>query len=248
MVPASTAGPTGGFYAPVPWTVAAPLPRIRKLASAIQLSRLVARLLSRILMVVSAIQLPCLVASLLSPPVVLSMVQLSNYSGYEVSICHTAPRPGGQTPFQDVEAAICHTAPMPGGQLIIPSRGLGLDETIPLSSVEASVVAGQPAPVPGGSGVSQGLSAPMPVGHPLSTAGTFDDDEEEVPPNQDVSPFLHLICQVKAYLHQPSPEAPSLSQLMGVKKVQGSVLPCQPSLSHCRLWLKMFVRKPNAGP
>ncbi|MPC71096.1 hypothetical protein E2C01_065365 [Portunus trituberculatus] len=50
-------------------------------------------------------------------------------------ICYTLAMPGGQTPFQDVEAGICHTAPMPGSQLIIPSRGLGLGETIPFSSV-----------------------------------------------------------------------------------------------------------------
>ncbi|MPC45199.1 hypothetical protein E2C01_038890 [Portunus trituberculatus] len=83
----------------------------------------------------------------------------------EVTNCHTAPTPGSQTPFQDVEAGVNHMAPMPGNQLIIPSCGLGV------------------APVPGGSEVGQGLLAPMPVGHPLFTAGTCEDDEEEVSPN-----------------------------------------------------------------
>ncbi|MPC56427.1 hypothetical protein E2C01_050388 [Portunus trituberculatus] len=59
----------------------------------------------------------------------------------EVGICHTAPMPGSQTPFQDVEVSVCHTAPMPGDQPIIPSRGLGVSETIPRTlGVELSTI------------------------------------------------------------------------------------------------------------
>ncbi|MPC58419.1 hypothetical protein E2C01_052424 [Portunus trituberculatus] len=80
------------------------------------------------------------------------------------------------------------------------------------------------APMPGSQPLilSHGLinsTAPMPVGHPVSTVGTCEDEEEEVTPNQSVSPFLHLISQLRAYLHLSSPEAPSLSQLMGTERL-----------------------------
>ncbi|MPC47181.1 hypothetical protein E2C01_040917 [Portunus trituberculatus] len=139
--------------------------------------------------------------------------------------------PGSQTPFQDVEAGIYpygSHAWWPAYHLLTP--GESVPGSLPLIQ-EVSVEAGQLAPLPGGSGVGQGPSSPMPAGHPLSTTGTCEDDEEDVPPNQGVSPFLHLIGQVKAYLHMPSLEAPSSSQLMGVERGQGSVLPCQPSLT-----------------
>ncbi|MPC44971.1 hypothetical protein E2C01_038653 [Portunus trituberculatus] len=97
-------------------------------------------------------------------------------------VCHMAPMPGGQSPFQEVEAGFCHTAAMPGGQLMIPSHGLGIgvgvcplapmpggyplprndlghvdpgesvQDSLPLIQ-KTSVEAGQPAPVPGGSGM-----------------------------------------------------------------------------------------------
>ncbi|MPC54293.1 hypothetical protein E2C01_048204 [Portunus trituberculatus] len=41
----------------------------------------------------------------------------------EVSICHTTPKPGSQTPIWDIDGGICHMAPMPGGQPLIPSHG-----------------------------------------------------------------------------------------------------------------------------
>ncbi|MPC67577.1 hypothetical protein E2C01_061753 [Portunus trituberculatus] len=90
--------------------------------------------------------------------------------------------------------------------------------------------------------MDRGLSAPMPVGHPLSGAGTCEDDEE-VPSNQEgVSPFLHLIGQVRAYLHLPSPKAPSF-QLTGVERAQGSVLPRQSSLTLLRSVMAQAVRE-----
>ncbi|MPC73264.1 hypothetical protein E2C01_067587 [Portunus trituberculatus] len=84
----------------------------------------------------------------------------------------------------------------------------------------------------------------MPVGHPLSTAESYEDDEEDVPPNQEgVSPFLHLIGQVRAYLHLPAPEAPSLSYITGVERAQGSVLPRQPSFSLPRLLMAQTLHE-----
>ncbi|MPC28669.1 hypothetical protein E2C01_021879 [Portunus trituberculatus] len=165
---------------------------------------------------------------------------------------------GGLLPTQNMSVGVSHKAPMPGDQTHIPCVPLGSHAWQPSSSSQwfgpcgpgclpliqkAFVETGQPAPVPGGSGVSQGLSAPIPVGHPFSAARTCEDDEEEVSPSQGVSVFLHLIGQVKAYLHLPSPEAPSSSQLMGIERAQGSAFPCQSSLT-----LKLSVRKPNVGP
>ncbi|MPC66750.1 hypothetical protein E2C01_060901 [Portunus trituberculatus] len=152
-------------------------------------------------------------------------------------VSHKAPMPDDQTHVPCLGVVVCPLAPMPGG---CPLPCSGLDHADPGESVlgslpfilKASVEACQPAPVPGGSGMGQGLLAPMLVGHFISTAGTCEVDEEEVPPNQEgVSPFLHFIGKMRAYLHLPSPEAPSSSQLTGVEMAQGSVLPHQPSLT-----------------
>ncbi|MPC58360.1 hypothetical protein E2C01_052362 [Portunus trituberculatus] len=193
------------------------------------------------------------------------------FQDVEVGVCHTAPMPSGQTPFQDVEVGVYHMAPMPGGQPIIPSCGLGVSETIPRTlgvelgtimsdgllpsqsvsvgashkaSMEVSVEAGRPTVVPGGSGLGQCLSAPMPVGHPLSTEQSYEDEEEDVAPNQvGVSPFLHLIGQVRDHLHLPAPKAPSLSHLTGVERAQGSVLSSNPFFSFPRLLMAQAVRE-----
>ncbi|MPC61130.1 hypothetical protein E2C01_055194 [Portunus trituberculatus] len=122
----------------------------------------------------------------------------------EVGICHTAPMPGSQTPFQDVEAGVCHMAPMPGGQLIIPSRGLGVSETIPrtlgmelgtimsdglLSSQSVSVGASHKAPMLGNQtyvpcvGVSVCPLAPMPDAHHLPRSGVNLMDPGKSVPN-----------------------------------------------------------------
>ncbi|MPC42467.1 hypothetical protein E2C01_036089 [Portunus trituberculatus] len=130
---------------------------------------------------------------------------------------------------------VCPLAPMPGGHPL-PRSGLGNVEPggsvpggLPLIQ-EASVEAGKPALVPGGSVVGQSLLAPMPVGHPLSAAGTCEGDWEEVLPNQEgVSLFLHLTGQGQGHL--PSPEAASSSELTDVERAQGSVLPCHPTLT-----------------
>ncbi|MPC38388.1 hypothetical protein E2C01_031894 [Portunus trituberculatus] len=81
-------------------------------------------------------------------------------------------------------------APLPGSHPL-PRSDLGhvnpsesMPGSLPLIQ-EASIEAGQPAPVSGGSGMGQGLSAPMPVGHPFSTAGICEDDEEDKPLNQE---------------------------------------------------------------
>ncbi|MPC51959.1 hypothetical protein E2C01_045817 [Portunus trituberculatus] len=109
-----------------------------------------------------------------------------------VGVSHKAPMPGNQNRVPCVGVGVCPSAPMPGDHPL-PRSGLGhvdpggsLPGSLPLVQ-EASVEAGQPAPVPGGSGVGQGLSAPMPVGHPPSTVRSCEDDEEDVPPNQEYS-------------------------------------------------------------
>ncbi|MPC48419.1 hypothetical protein E2C01_042192 [Portunus trituberculatus] len=94
---------------------------------------------------------------------------------------HTAPMPGDQTHVPCIGVGLCLLAPMPGGHLLPRS---GLDHMDPGESVpgslpliqEASVEAGQPAPVPGGNEVGQGLSAPMPVDHPISAVETYEDE------------------------------------------------------------------------
>ncbi|MPC58223.1 hypothetical protein E2C01_052219 [Portunus trituberculatus] len=152
-----------------------------------------------------------------------------------VGVSHKAPIPGDQTHVPCVGVGVCPSAPMPGGHSL-PCSGLGhvdpgesLPGSLPLIQ-EASVEAGQLAPVPGGSEVGQGLSAPMPVSQPLFAARSCEDDEEEVPHNQEgVSPFLHFIGQVWAYLHLPSYEA------------QGKVLPHQPSLTLLQLLMVQAV-------
>ncbi|MPC87047.1 hypothetical protein E2C01_081895 [Portunus trituberculatus] len=129
-----------------------------------------------------------------------------------------------------MSVGVSHNAPILGNQTHVPCVGVGAmpgSHNLPHSGLGHV----DHAPVPGSSGVGQGLSAPMPVSHPLSAARSCEDDED-VPPNQEnVSLFLHLIGQVRAYLYLPSPEDPSLSQLMGVERPQGSVLPCQPSVT-----------------
>ncbi|MPC73014.1 hypothetical protein E2C01_067330 [Portunus trituberculatus] len=145
--------------------------------------------------------------------------------------------PSGHPTTQDTEELVCTPwLPCLVGHLLHSGLGhVDNSESVPGSLPlirEDSVEAGHLAPVPGGSGVDQGLSALMPVGYPLFAAGTCENDEEEVPPNQEgVSHFLHLIGQVRAYHHLPSPEAPSSSQLMGVERAQGSVLPHQLSFT-----------------
>ncbi|MPC89189.1 hypothetical protein E2C01_084124 [Portunus trituberculatus] len=145
---------------------------------------------------------------------------------------------------------------MPGGQLIIPSHGLGVvvefghshafsmfDGLLPTQNMNVGVshkasMLGNQSHVPC---VEVGMYslAPIPGSHPLPLSGldhvdparSCEDDEQDVPASQDVSPVLYLIGQVRAYLHLPSPEAPSLSQLTGVERAQGSVLPRQLSLT-----------------
>ncbi|MPC60691.1 hypothetical protein E2C01_054747 [Portunus trituberculatus] len=119
----------------------------------------------------------------------------------------------GLLPSQDVSVGVSHKAPMLGNQTHMPCVGIGVcpsatmpgSHPLPRSGVnhmnpdksEDSVEAGRPSAMPGGSGVGQSLSASMPVGHPLSTVESYEDDEEDVPPNQKgVSPFLHLIGQL----------------------------------------------------
>ncbi|MPC56709.1 hypothetical protein E2C01_050674 [Portunus trituberculatus] len=99
-------------------------------------------------------------------------------------VCYTAPMPGGQpliTSHGFIHGSgigVCPSAPMPGGHPL-PRCGFShVDpgESVPCSLLlfqEASVEAGRPAPVPGGSGEGQDLLASMPVGHPLSTVGSY---------------------------------------------------------------------------
>ncbi|MPC71098.1 hypothetical protein E2C01_065367 [Portunus trituberculatus] len=111
----------------------------------------------------------------------------------------------GLLPAQNMGVGVSHKAPMLG------------DQTHPCVRL-ASMPGSHPLPHNG-------------FGH-VDPAGTCEDDEEDVPPNQEgVSPFLHLIGQVRVYLHLASPEGPSSSQLMGVERAQGSVLSCHPSLT-----------------
>lgn len=133
-----------------------------------------------------------------------------------VGVTHKAAMPGDQTHVPCVGISVCPSSPMPGNHLDLGVSVLGGPPLIKETFSEA----GLPAPLPSGSGVGQGLSAPIPVGHPFSAGGTCEDDELEVPPNQEgVSLFLHLIGQVRAYLLL-SPETPSSSQLTGVERAQ----------------------------
>ncbi|MPC59060.1 hypothetical protein E2C01_053075 [Portunus trituberculatus] len=104
-----------------------------------------------------------------------------------VGVSHKAPMLDDQIHVPCVRVGVCLSAPIPGSHPL-PRSDLGhvdpagcVPGSLPLIQ-EASVDAGQPAPVPGGSEVGHGLSAPMPVGQPLSTAGTCEVDEEDVPP------------------------------------------------------------------
>ncbi|MPC61008.1 hypothetical protein E2C01_055070 [Portunus trituberculatus] len=158
MVPVSTVDPTttGGSHASVPVSGKAvhsalgtfrtvygggvsdshpvPMPRIWRLASAIQLPCLAARLLSGILMVASAIRLPCLAASLLSPPsfihgtgtcetIPLSLV-------VEFGHNHDAKMSGGLLPTQNMSVGVSHKAPMPGNQTHVPCVAIGVCPSI----------------------------------------------------------------------------------------------------------------------
>ncbi|MPC66137.1 hypothetical protein E2C01_060283 [Portunus trituberculatus] len=129
-----------------------------------------------------------------------------------VGVSYKAPMPGNQTRVPCVGVGVWYLASMPGGHPL-PCSGLGHldpDESVPGNlpliqeasveagqpasvpggSWEASVEAGQPAPLSGGNGVGQGLLAPMLVGCPFSVAGTCEDDEQEELPNQKgVFPF-----------------------------------------------------------
>ncbi|MPC64076.1 hypothetical protein E2C01_058186 [Portunus trituberculatus] len=161
-----------------------------------------------------------------------------------VGASHKAPMLDNQTHVPCVGFGMCPLALMPGSH---PLPRSGMNHMDPSKSMPSSFPifqeyseAGRPTAVPGGSGVSQCLSAPMPVGHPVSTDQSYE--EEEVTPNQvGVSPFLHLIGQVRDYLHLPASEAPSLSHLMGVERIQGSILPCQLSFSVLRLLMAQTV-------
>ncbi|MPC47740.1 hypothetical protein E2C01_041496 [Portunus trituberculatus] len=125
------------------------------------------------------------------------LLHTQNMSG---GVSHKAPMLGDQTHVPCVGVGICSSAPMLGGHPLLRS---GFDHMDPGVSVlgglsliqEASVEAGQPSPVPGGSGVGQGLLAPMPVGHPFFAAGTHEDDEKEVPPINNL-----VFSQRKQYL------------------------------------------------
>ncbi|MPC63157.1 hypothetical protein E2C01_057251 [Portunus trituberculatus] len=120
----------------------------------------------------------------------------------EVAICHTAPIPGGQTSFQDAKDDVSHMASMPSSQLIIPSRELDIDKTIPLSLV-VEFAHSNAAKMVGGLFFSQNMSAgvsrkatmlgdqthvpwvgvgvclltPMPGGHPLPHSGLDHVDQ-----------------------------------------------------------------------
>ncbi|MPC58738.1 hypothetical protein E2C01_052747 [Portunus trituberculatus] len=76
---------------------------------------------------------------------------------------------------------------MPGGHHMDP--GKSVPSSFPIFQ-EDSVKAGRPTAVPGGSGMGQCLSAPMPVGHPFSTDQSYKDEEEDVAPNQVVNEEL----------------------------------------------------------
>ncbi|MPC50560.1 hypothetical protein E2C01_044389 [Portunus trituberculatus] len=108
---------------------------------------------------------------------------------------------GNQTPVPCLGVGVCLLAPMPGSHPL-PSSGVNHmdpDKSVPSSYPffqEVSVEAGRPTAVPGSSGLGQCLSAPMQVGHFLSTDQSYEDEEEDVAPNQvDVSPYLHFIGQ-----------------------------------------------------
>ncbi|MPC64660.1 hypothetical protein E2C01_058778 [Portunus trituberculatus] len=106
-----------------------------------------------------------------------------------VGVRHKAPILGNQTHVPCIGVGVWPSAPMPGGHPLPHSGvnhmdpGKSVPDSVPLFQ-EVSVEAGRPAAVPGGSGVGQGLLAPVPVGHSLSTAKSYEDDEEDMPPNQ----------------------------------------------------------------
>ena len=73
--------------------------------------------------------------------------------------------------------------------------------------------------------VSSGVLAPMPDGQPSSAGACKDDEEEMLATKGAVSPFLHCIGLVRAFLQLSSPEALCSFQLMGIEWAKGSVLP-----------------------
>ena len=154
-----------------------------------------------------------------------------------IAASHMAPMPSNQSHDPSTEAGV-PLAPRPDGQSL-PHSCLDLGKASTVSFT---------APVPSGpyfqgTGVNHEFVPPVTDGHPLSsTAG--EDDEDEVPSTQTaVSPFVHLIGQVRDYLQLPSPEVTSSAQPTGVERVQGSGLPCQPPLTLSRSLMAQAVRE-----
>ncbi|MPC67955.1 hypothetical protein E2C01_062142 [Portunus trituberculatus] len=106
--------------------------------------------------------------------------------------------------------------PCLAGRLL--SRMLRLVSPIWLPCLAAS------SAVPGGSGVGQSLSAPMPVGHPLSTAESCKDDEEDVRLPIKKGPLWLLLLLIRSLWLLGNPAVSVSSHLLAqMEKVCGSM-------------------------